>query len=205
MSYNHKVMTILQHNCNRSTNVMQGLMDSGVRSDIIAIQEPWIGKIGKRKRKTKKNEVSLGGGEVTVGNRNFDIIYKQGDEHARVMWMVRKDMGLKYEIRDDVWEHPDTSIIDVEIEGGENEGGKRRIRIVNIYNQAVVKSDRGGWCMKKMPRGVGRGQPTVILGDMNTTGGPWDSREEPTTRAREIEEQMEEEEVELLNETERTT
>lgn len=48
-------------------------MESGVQADIIAIQEPWLGEVGKGKGK-KKNMVSIGGGNITVGNRNFDII-----------------------------------------------------------------------------------------------------------------------------------
>lgn len=68
IKYKHEVWTILQYNCNRSTNVMQGMMESGANGDIIAIQEPWIGKIQGKKKK-KKGRIEVGGGEMTVGNK----------------------------------------------------------------------------------------------------------------------------------------
>ena len=35
---------ILQHNCNRSTNVMQTILEYAVKNaDIVLVQEPWIG------------------------------------------------------------------------------------------------------------------------------------------------------------------
>jgi hypothetical protein len=40
---------ILQHNCNASTNAMQGLMESDKGTDIIAIQELYIGNIRAKK------------------------------------------------------------------------------------------------------------------------------------------------------------
>ena len=37
-------LRILQHNCNRSTNVMQTILEYAVKNaDIVLLQEPWIG------------------------------------------------------------------------------------------------------------------------------------------------------------------
>ena len=37
-------LRILQHNCNRSTNVMQTILEYAVKNaDIVLVQEPWIG------------------------------------------------------------------------------------------------------------------------------------------------------------------
>lgn len=66
-------LVILQHNCNRSINMMQGLMDSGRRADIIAIQEPGIGKT-RRGKKNTGGAVELGNREIIVGSQNFDIL-----------------------------------------------------------------------------------------------------------------------------------
>lgn len=179
--YNHRTLTIWQHNCNRSTNVMQGMMESGVSADIIAIQEPWIGKVGG-KRKKKKNQIELVEGEITVGNQNFDIIYKKGEQQARVMWMISKDLGLKYTTRDDVWDDVDAAVLDVEIK--EKSRGKRKLRIMNIYNHEARGQRRGGWCMERMPAGIGGSQMSVILGDMNAKGGcgmTWSQQKERQT------------------------
>jgi hypothetical protein len=104
---------------------MQGLMDTGGKSDVIAIQEPWIGD--KNRKKKTKGAVEVGGGKITVGHQGYDIIFQGGTENARVMWMVRKDAGLKYEIRNDIWKDPDASVMDVKLKEG-------TLRIVNVYN-----------------------------------------------------------------------
>lgn len=84
---NWEELKILQHNCNRSTNVVQGLMEIGKEVDILAIQEPWIGKTGEKKK--KQEAISIGNGEITVGNSNYHILYRarKGEEKggARVM------------------------------------------------------------------------------------------------------------------------
>lgn len=69
-------LVILQHNCNRSINMMQGLMESGRRADIIEIQEPWIGKT-RRGKKNTEGAVDLGNREIIVGSQNFDMLYKK--------------------------------------------------------------------------------------------------------------------------------
>lgn len=170
MKYDDTVLTILQHNCNRSTSVMQGLMESGEGADIIAIQEPWIGKTGKGKGK-KKNVVCIGEGQITVGNRNFDIVYRQVNETARTMWMIRKDKGLRYTTREDLWDDKDVGVLDVKY-------GNEKVRIINVYNQRENGGGGSEWCMERFPKGISRGQPTIAVGDFNAKGGSWDLREE---------------------------
>jgi hypothetical protein len=90
-----RVLTILQHNCNRSTNVMQGIIDLDAGADILAIQEPWIGKKGKR-----TNVVRTEGRKYTVGHQGYEIIYSSSE--SRVMWMIKNDSRLVYSVREDV-------------------------------------------------------------------------------------------------------
>lgn len=152
---------ILQVNCKRSTGVMQGVMDVGGKCDIIAIQETWVGYCKKTIDETKFTQ--------TVGHTGYDIIFKKSEDgnKARVMWMVRKDLGLKYTINEEAWSGEwDASDMDIETNKG-------IIRVVNIYNQ--VHKEREGCCMRRVTEGIARGQTTVMLGDFNAHSSVWNT------------------------------
>lgn len=157
-----KGVVIFQQNCNRSTSVRQNLMDIGGKVDILAIQEPWIGE--KNRKKKVLGAVECGNRQITVGQSGYDIVYEQGSEerNARVMWMIRKDSGLKWTVRNDIWKEWDASVLDVKMEK------ERVLRIVNIYNQDHKKE--GKWCMERIPIGIGMGVDLMVLGDFNAKG-----------------------------------
>ncbi|KAI5848610.1 hypothetical protein DFP73DRAFT_592221 [Morchella snyderi] len=69
------------HNCNGSTNVMQGLMESGRETDIIAIQEPYIGKI--KGNKNVRGATELGDGE-----------HQQTRRLRQTLWALRAPRAL---------------------------------------------------------------------------------------------------------------
>lgn len=112
------------------------MIESGKQGDIIAIQEPWIGDKNRGKKKIPGMS-KLGGKQITVGNPNFNIIYRIKKENkagdARVMWMIQKDKNLKYNIHDNIWDHLDLSVMDLEM-------GEEKLKIMNLYNQ----TRRGG-------------------------------------------------------------
>lgn len=70
---------IVQINCNKSTNVMQGVMEVAGDADIIAIQEPWIGREQQTVDQTKF--------ATTVGHSGYHILHRKttDNEKARVM------------------------------------------------------------------------------------------------------------------------
>lgn len=111
--------------------------------------------------------------------------------------MVRNDKGLKYTMRDDLWDDKDRSIMDVRY-------GEKRVRIINVYNQAKQGGKGIGWCMERFPKGVCKGQPTILIGDFNAKGGQWDQKEEEP-RGRLVTEVTEGEDLELLNKIGRPT
>lgn len=80
------------------------------------------------------------------------------------MWMVRKETNMNYDVGDDLWDDPDASVLD-------RETGQGRIRVVNIYNQAVGEE---GWCLERLPQGLLRGQLSMLIGDFNGKGAEWD-------------------------------
>lgn len=171
-------------------------MENEEKAEVIAVQDPWIGKAdgGTKKQRRANEETQLGSSEITVASSNYDIIFKQNCK-ARVMWMIRKNAGIKYDTRDDLWDNPDTGIIDIKTRGG-------RLRIINIYNQAGT--DREGWCMKRVPHGITRGQTTIMLGDFNAKGAEWDEGAEPI-REEMIRDTVQRETLTCLNENGRHT
>lgn len=188
-------LRILQHNCNRSTNVMQGLMESGVKADVIAIQEPWVGKL-ERKRKVR-GAVGLGNGQITVGSGNFDVIFRQHPtETGRVMWMVRRDKNIRYSVRNDIWDDRDGSVLDVT-------HGEETTRIINIYHQASQNGSTE-WCLRRFPRNPCSGQKTILLGDFNAKAMAWDWRSE-AIREEEVMRVVERNEMSVMNERDRVT
>jgi hypothetical protein len=107
------------------------------------------------------------------------------------MWMVQKEEGLKYEIRNDIWKDSDTSVMDVKLKEG-------ILRIVNVYNQA--KRGEKVWCMKRWPKKIGSGIKMIVLGDFNAKGALWDTESEPV-REDMVMDMAEGEKLVLLNET----
>lgn len=129
---------VVQINCNKSTNVMQGVMEIAGDADVIAIQEPWIGREQQRVDQTKF--------ATTVGHSGYHILHRKTNDtgKARVMWMIRKDRNLQFSCRSDLWDDRDAGVLDVTLEGGST------VRLVNIYHQAST-GNHPGWVLDRFP------------------------------------------------------
>lgn len=185
---------IVQINCNKSTNVMQGVMEVGGDADIIAIQEPWIGREQQTVDQTKY--------ALTVGHAGYDIIFRKNTdgEKARVMWMVRKDRGLRYSIHNDLWDNRDASVMDVTLSDNST------LRIINIYHQANQTSKGSPGCvLRRFPPNLCHGQITAIVGDFNAHSQIWNPRITKPIREEEVMEIMETQRMTLINEYGRIT
>lgn len=167
---------------------MQVAMDLGKDCDIIAIQEPWI---GRNERTIDQTEYTQ-----TIGQNGYEILFSKSEKKrkTRVMWMVRKDRGLRYSIRNDIWKEWDASVMDIE---GERGG----IRNVNIYNQQ--HDQEGGWCTNRIPTGIARQQTTLILADFNAHNNLWNSAISNGIRDNPLLEAMDREGLTLINEKDR--
>lgn len=182
-----KGIKILQVNCRRSTIIMQVAMEVGKECNIIAIQEPWFGKNGKTIDLTKYAQ--------TVEHQGYDIIHQGGEGKwkARVMWMIKRERRLEYRVRGDRWKNEDASVLNVQTNKG-------KIRIVNIYNaKSPIKNNQQGWCIQRLPEGIAKGQPTLIIGDFNAHSRLWDSSVTKEVRDKLILEAMERENMTLIN------
>ncbi|KAI5840580.1 hypothetical protein DFP73DRAFT_529239 [Morchella snyderi] len=187
------------HNCNESTNAMQGLMESVTDTDIIVMQKPYIRNITSKRR--VRGATEFGGGEITMGSNNWDIIYQPGIEksRSRVMCMVRRKKGIQYAVRNDISKDLDVSIIDIM-----EQKGKTGIRIINVYNQS--HPGQKGWCLNRIPlvEGMFEQQETMLLGDFNDKGRLFDSISDLILEEV-VMEIVERENLALHNELDRTT
>lgn len=117
----------------------------------------------------------------------YEIVLKptKGGTKTRVIWMIRKDRKLQYSIRDDLWDHPDRTVLDVAMEDG------TVTRIVNWYQQE--RKGGGGWCMRQLPVRIWCGQRTLIVGEFNAHSNVWNSVVRVSLREAEILESMDSE------------
>lgn len=136
---------------------------------------------------------------LTVGHAGYEILARPTTNKikTRVMWMVRKESGLRFSVRDDVWSHPDASGLDVTMENGTT------VRVVNKYHQE--RRGGGGWCLRQLPAGISRGQTTMILGDFNAHSNVWDARVRIALREEDVLDAMDREKMALINEEDRIT
>lgn len=151
---------VVQINCTKSTNVMQGVMEVAGDADVIAIQEPWIGREQQTVDQTKF--------ATTVGHSGYLILHRKttDDEKARVMWMVRKDRNLQFSCRTDLWDDKDARVLDVTMDNG------NVVRLVNIYHQAST-GNHPGWVLNCFPDHLCERQETVVMGDFNAHSNLW--------------------------------
>lgn len=76
-------------------------------ADINSIQEPWIGDTCQTIDRTRFAQ--------TISHAGYDSLFKETTDgiKTRVIWMVRKDQGIRVSIRDALWDDPDMSVIDI--------------------------------------------------------------------------------------------
>lgn len=183
---------VVQINCNKSTNVMQGVMEVAGDADVIAIQEPWIGKEQQTVDQTKF--------ATTVGHSGYHILHRKTTDtrKARVMWMIRKDRNLLFSCRNDLWDDRDASVLDITIEGGNT------VRLVNVYHQASTGSDPG-WVLNRFPDHLCKDQETVVMGDFNAHSNLWNPKVSTPVREEVVTDIMAKHKLVIINEYGRIT
>ena len=114
-------LKIMQHNCARSTNVMQFLLQYAVncKIDVVLIQKPWI----------QENK--------TISHPNFtSIISNISNLRPRVCTFVSKQNSkLMCTPRIDIINDPDLQILEIAMEN------IRNLQLINIYNEKSMTND----------------------------------------------------------------
>ena len=104
---------ILQHNCNRSTNVMQTILDYAVKNaDIILIQESWI----------ENNNISISHPAF------IKIVWTERTVKARIMTFISKKANLNCTPRYDISNDSDIQMLEIT-------SNIENFMIFNIYNE----------------------------------------------------------------------
>ena len=116
-------LRILQHNCNRSTNVMQTILEYAVKNaDIVLLQEPWIGN----------DNISISHPAFTKIAFNND---NQANFKARTMAFISKNSNINCTPRYDISNDLDIQVLDI-LSNVEN------FMIFNIYNEKNQEDDQ---------------------------------------------------------------
>ena len=169
---------IFQHNCARSTNVINTLLQLAVnQADIIIIQEPWL--------KDNYNPPT---------HPSFQAIIppKVHDRHPRVIaYISTTNQYLKITPRLDLTTDPDIQILDISTEN------IHTVQLYNMYNEQIPDSRL--YTIERSLVDCNFPTECIVAGDMNAHHEWWDSSIQTPIRADTLVELMENSNFELLN------
>src|ERR671939_106642 len=178
---------IISHNCAKSQNVMQSILHTAINTaDIILIQEPWI----RLDRET--------GQQTSISHPSFHALIpatNRGGRKARVMAFISSTHPfLKTTPRPDICPDPDLQVLEI------STVSIPTTLILNIYNEAAPGNDNQPiWTVERSLVSIPLPPRAIILGDFNAHHPWWTSRKRPT-RADNLVQWAEENQLHLLNE-----
>ena len=139
-------LRILQHNCNRSTNVMQTILDYAVKNaDIVLLQESWI----------ENNNISISHSAF----KKIAFNDNQTKFKARIMTFVSKSANLNCTSRYDISNDSDIQVLDIS-------SNIENFMIFNIYNEKC-QDESQEYTIERKLTSIDISEKAIICGDFN--------------------------------------
>ena len=174
----HKVR-LIQHNCARNKYVMHSILETAVKtSDILLLQEPWIGP-----------------GNTTVGHPSFISILpgEVQDRRSRVaIFISRLNTRLTVNVRQDLIEDPDILALEVTAQN------LNTFTIINVYNEQI--GGQGEYTVERLLKNFSFPKRCLLLGDFNAHSFWWNSSRGSELRSEVLVDILQENNFDLLNE-----
>lgn len=176
-------LRIIQHNCRRSTNIMQSMLNSALnKTEIIFLQEPWVSK--------ENNTITHPGFQPIITN-----LKEKRKNRIRVLTFISKNIPFEISNREDLINDEDCQIIDLK----SKEFGE--IRIFNIYNERRQNTQNGEYTVNRLYNKINLHctKKTLLIGDFNAHHSLWNPGIKVNLRSEKIIELIENKNLQLIN------
>ena len=151
-------MLCIQHNCARSYEWTMAVLETGISegADVVCIQEPVKSR--------------------AIRHPGFHLIWP-ADPNGRTLTAIRVDRKIEINIREDLAQESlgDVQVFDLLIQENKQ---KRKVRLVNVYCQAVFGDNSSRRPAESIECDAVMGsapRTTIICGDMNAHSQRWDN------------------------------
>src|ERR1700704_1721444 len=172
---------IIQHNCARSTNVMQSCLNSATNTaDLVLLQEPWI------MRETG----------TTISHPSFQSIIPRptaGQRPRVAAFVSRTNIHLRCALRMDISDDPDILALDI------HSPGIPTTTVLCVYNERSQEEGDQQYTVERALTRIELPARAIICGDFNSHYGWWDSATSNVLRAEGLIRWLAQYECELIN------
>src|SRR5690606_24208432 len=166
-------------NCARNKYVMHSILETAVKtSDILLLQEPWIGP-----------------GNTTVRHPSFISILPgevQGRRSRVAIFVSRHNTRLTVNVRPDLIDDPDILALEVTAQN------LTTFTIFNVYNEQI--DGQGEYTVERLLKNFSFPKRSLLLGDFNAHSFWWNSSRGSELRAEFLVDMLQENNFDLLNE-----